>query len=272
MNTKDKKRCNNLTFLLITFFIVACSGPTVTAEQRLESLSTIDNFTFKYHTVVHYETETPRRSLVYDGEGRITKNGLSTNESYYAYFEYPLNQLKDEAVNYNYSSVEKYIEDYYLREGATYKVDEANQNVTMTNLIRFYNQYFISVDEENKQIISVYRIYVTGEVELLKEEEELKPSILTYKDYISTNKSLFEEVIQEKNKSGKNSYYIEKPTSQFYYANSGLLLTAHIMDSIRITFNGTTIQKLDYVFEGRDISTTISNVGSTALIEKPKVA
>ena len=94
---------------------------------------------------------------------------------------------------------------------------------------------------------------------------------MTNKDFISANNALFEEVIQDKNKADENGYYVEKPSAEFWYANSGMLLTSHKMDSIKISFDGAAINRLDYVFEGRAITTTISNIGRTSLINRPTV-
>ena len=250
--------------LLSISFLAACNTSKATTAQRLQSISKIDNFTFSYHTVIEY----PELSIIFDGEGQITKEGLSSSESSYSVYEYELSYIKESADLVKYESVEKYIEDYLLKNGGTYTIDEENNLVTISDPILYYTQNFLTFDLENKQLLSTYKVFVNGEAKLIN-EEILEPEVLTYKDFISENMSLFEEVIQDKNRDDNNSYEIEFPNSYFYYASSGLLLSEHKMSTMRITFEGTAVRNLYYVFHGREISTSISNIGSTVLIKKP---
>ena len=188
----------------------------------------LDSLSNIYNFSWHYHTEMEKDGVkrIYDGDGFITNSDAMTVES------------------------------NYKAEGET--LDDAS----------FWKNYIILDKDTHQYLHYSYIVYPDGSTKTKDDEhylsdEELAESV---KNYIVSNQPLFKEVITENNKVGENSYLLENPTSDFWFAKSGVFMTAHQINSIKLTFDKNALTKIDYVNDtGREVNVHIFDIGTTTV-------
>ena len=263
------------TFIFIPFLIMGCSktvsepASDTLEGKRFAFIKKLDNYSWKYYTEIA-NTDSSKENLVktvYIGEGHVTKTGASTEDTYYQEFVYPLEEFRNAAQKEGVD-VKTYIENSYITGNDFYAIDENAQTVTINTYRKYVLKCFVHINGNTKQYSS-YRVF-SDDVDLFY-ESTLESSELTYLDYISANYPLYQELLQEKNRIDTNSYRVGKPNSPFYFADSGMILTEHQVDGVRVFFSGEVISGIGYVRDGRDISVSFFDINSTILEDEPIV-
>ena len=265
-----------ITILLFGCFVIPSCGTSqiVNEEKRIESLERMDNWTWNYHTeMLMYVDNESSIVRVFDGEGRITKTDVMTIETNHTVKTYSLDLIRREKEPYTSYSLEEYIEEYYISSGDTYNIDYQKNTLTVTGKGDLYKAYVIQDGNSGKYKYSAYTISSDGSVVTRQEPTLLSDDELscTIKYYISRNQNFFKEVVSKPNIIKDDIYSLDHPKADFYFADSGVMMTAHQINSVKLTFSKNALLKIDYANnEGREVNVQISKIGST-IMEKPPV-
>ena len=259
------------TLLLCSLLFSCNSSKTFNEESRLKAINELTNFTWNYHTEIEEVFDDgSRRATIYDGEGQVTETDVMTIESMYVLEIYPLDDVIAKKEEYPEYTLDEYVEEFYGTSTATYVFDLESNLLKVKKGRGFAVKSCIIQDGELYEY-SVFYFYDDGTIEMkvptrFCTKAELESSI---KNYIPMNKALFEEVINKDNKINGNTYSLANPKSDFYFANTGVFMTAHQINRITLTFDKNTITNINYLNDtNREVNVTISNIGST-VVEPP---
>ena len=271
--------------LFLSFNVVGCgttpsneeeiTSKTV-EERRLNTLSTMDNYTWNYYTEIHTDSDLEYNSTkynlhtksVYTGEGRITSTNAMTIEDRYDLYTYPIEYVRLLSEEKELT-IEQYTQEYLMIGNSSYQID--SQYVSVKKERSFLNKSFVILNLLNNKYFATWIAAYPDAISIVREPEYLSDSDLglSIKNFITLNMPLLKEVVKEKNKENDNSYKVTNPTAPFYYADSLYSMYDHEMDSIKFTFSGDKLQTIDYVYNGRGVTVSISRIGSTTLETYP---
>lgn len=260
-------------FIFLPLLITSCNSfaapeKGTIEDTRFTSMRTMENYSWSYYTEIpNSDSSTGRIKNVFIGEGTVTSLGASTYDNAYSVYVYSLTEIEQASQNEG-TNLEDYLKNNYLGEKDFYEINYEKQEVVINRYRSFSYKCFVKLDENGDRHYSSYLIFMGDQEPKLEEDRILKSSEPSMMEYLTANDQLLKEVIQSKNATDENSYYVKKPSSPFYFADSKMIMTAHKIDSIKFTFENNIIKYLDYVRDGREINVTFSNVGTTVL-EKP---
>ena len=271
--------------LFFSFSVVGCgTNPSneeeitskTVEERRLNALSSMDNYTWNYYTEIHTDSDLEynrtkynlHTKSVYTGEGRITSTNAMTIEDRYDLYTYPIEYVRSISEEKELT-IEQYTQEYMMTGNSSYQID--NQYVSIKKERLALRKSFVILNLLNNKYFAALIAAYPDANSIVREPEYLSDSDLelSIKNFIPLNIPLFKEVVKEKNKENDNSYKVTNPTPPFYYADSLYSMYDHKMDSIKFIFSGDKLQTIDYVYNGRGVTVSISKIGSTTLETYP---
>ena len=271
--------------LFFSFSVVGCgTNPSneeeitskTVEERRLNALSSMDNYTWNYYTEIRTDSDLEynrtkynlHTKSVYTGEGRITSTNAMTIEDRYDLYTYPIEYVRSISEEKELT-IEQYTQEYMMTGNSSYQID--NQYVSIKKERLALRKSFVILNLLNNKYFAALIAAYPDANSIVREPEYLSDSDLelSIKNFIPLNIPLFKEVVKEKNKENDNSYKVTNPTPPFYYADSLYSMYDHKMDSIKFIFSGDKLQTIDYVYNGRGVTVSISKIGSTTLETYP---